>query len=165
MRFGADSFRFVSPVDTARPESPRLNDLGATELDGRLLRLLEGDGVEPGEFVDLAISGLPLPTAWTRVSRVVADWYVTLVVPGIVIVTLAVLLGLGVRRRRFALDVSPGADLDAQREALLQEVVWLEARRSAGDVSHRRYDAQRSELKRALVELELHQRLGSELEE
>ena len=48
MRFGAGSFRFVVPVDVGTPASPRLDDLGATDFNGRLLRLLEGSGHPAG---------------------------------------------------------------------------------------------------------------------
>ena len=158
MRFGAASFRFVAPVDVARPASPRLEDLGAAELDGRLLRLLEGEDIAPGERIELTLSGLPAPSLRSRLQRQAGDVYLRFVAPGAVALAMLGLLAYALARRdRAPADV--GASAAGRRVALLAEVGALEARRRDGGVTDRRYEAERAALKRALVELELDERL------
>ena len=154
MRFGAGSFRFVTPVDVGRPASPRLEDLGAAELEGRLLRLLEGQGIEPGERIELTVSGLPTPSAWSQVRRKAGESYFRYVVPATMAVAMLALLAYALGRRR----VTAGAT--GQREPLLEKTAALEARFRAGSVSLRQYEAERDELKGALVELALRDRAG-----
>ena len=154
MRFGAGSFRFVTPVEVGQPASPRLEDLGAAELEGRLLRLLEGQGIEPGERIELTVSGLPTPSAWSQFRRKGGESYFRYVVPATMAVALLALLAYALGGRR----VTAGAT--GQRGTLLERTAALEARFHAGSVSRRRYEAERDELKRALVELSLRDRAG-----
>ena len=154
MRFGAGSFRFVTPVDIGQPASPRLEDLGAAELEGRLLRLLEGQGIEPGERIELTVLGLPTPSAWSRLRRKAGESYFRYVVPATMAVAMLALLAYALGRRR----VTAGAT--GQREPLLEQTAALEARFHAGSVSRRQYEEKRDELKRALVELALRDRAG-----
>ena len=161
MRFGAASFRLVAPVDVARPASPRLEDLGAAEFDGRLLRLLEGNDIAPGERIELTLTGLPTPSLRARLLRQAGSVYLRFVVPGAVALALLGLFGFALARRgRAAAPSSTGASTTDGRGALLAQVSALEARRRDGSVSNRRYDAERDALKQALVELELGERLG-----
>ena len=159
MRFGAASFRFVAPVDIARPDSPRLEDLGAAELDGRLLRLLEGRDIAPGERVELTLSGLPTPSLRARLQRQLGDVYLRVVVPGAVVLALLGLLAYGLVRRARAVP-DEGSSAADRRAALLAQVAALEGRKRDGGLSDRRYEAERSALKQALVQLELDERLG-----
>ena len=164
LRFGADSFAFIAAVDTGRPRSPRLEDLGVAEIEsGPLVRLLEAQGIEPGEFLPLSISGLPLPSLWSRVRGSAGSWYVTWIVPGALIAGSALLLAYAMRRRRFAIDLRPQADIEAQRRTLLEQAAALEEQRRAGAVSDRRYESERAEIKQALVDLRL-QSHGNSLE-
>ncbi|MCH8847942.1 MAG: hypothetical protein IIC32_03090 [Chloroflexi bacterium] len=158
MRFGAASFRFVAPVDVARPASPRLVDLGAAEFDGRLLRLLEGEDIAPGERIELTLSGLPTPSLRARLQRQVGDVYLRFVVPGLVASAMLGLLVVGLARRRRA-SAAEGASAAERRAALLAEVGALEARRRDGSVSDRSHEAERAALKQALVALEIEERL------
>ena len=160
MRFGAASFRFVAPVDVARPASPRLEDLGAAEFDGRLLRLLEGEDIAPGERIELTLSGLPAPSLLARLQRQVGDVYLRFVVPGVVVLAMLGLLGYALARRgRAAAPSSASASAADRRATLLAQVGALEAERRDGSMSDRRYQAERTTLKQALVELELDERL------
>ena len=159
MRFGAASFRFVAPVDVARPASPRLVDLGAAEFDGRLLRLLEGEDIAPGEHIELTLSGLPTPSLRARLQRQVGDVYLRFVVPGLVASAMLGLLVVGLARRRRA-SAAEGASAAERRAALLAEVGALEARRRDGSVSDRSHEAERAALKQALVALEIEERPG-----
>ena len=160
MRFGAVSFRFIAPVDVARPFSPRLDDLGAAELDGRLLRLYEGKDIAPGERIDLTLSGLPSPSLRSRLARQAGDAYLRFIAPGAVALAMAGLLGLALVRSRGRGATPAGASAPERHAALLAEAGALEDRRRDGRVSDRRYEAERAALKRSLVELELDRRLG-----
>ena len=110
MRFGAESVRFVVPVDVATPSSDRLADLGATDLNGRLLRLLEGQDIAPAEVLNLTVSGLPGRSAFDIARESAGEWYVRYIIPAAVGVTVAVLLLLSLRRRRAAGAVGAGRE-------------------------------------------------------
>jgi hypothetical protein len=161
MRFGADSFRFVVPDETALPASPQLEDLGVAELNGRLLRLLEAQDIADDQLIELTLSELPMPTFRSEVTQQLSGWYFGYAVPGFVAVALMAILGYVMRKRRLSVDVSPGANLNAQREALLVLVKEIEMEHEHGFLTDKRYASRRGELKRALVDLELQQRLGA----
>jgi hypothetical protein len=158
MRFGAEEIRVVVPVDVATPTASDLTDLGAADFDGRLLRLLEGGGVAPGETLNLAISGLPMPTIWNRISNSLAPWFLRAVLPGILGVAGLALLVVAMRRRA-VFDRSGDAELETQRLQVLERVATLEAEQEAGQLSARDYAARRQVLKSELVRLELQARL------
>jgi len=163
MRFGADEFNFVGPVGTGRPESPQLLDLGVAERDGRLLRILEGDNIEAGEFLNLSMSGLPTPTIWARMGAVAGDRYVTYGAPGLVVAAILVVMLYSFLRRRLAVDLS--ADPVAQETSLLQRAAELEEQRRSGSLSDRRYGSARAEIKQALMDIRVRQHdTGEEVE-
>ena len=154
MRFGAESFRFVTPVDVASPASPRLADLGATELNGRLLRLLEGQDIEPAEFIELSVSGLPVRSFLDRARDAAGDWYVLYAVPAAVaLVGGVIVLLVSTRRRRPAsADVSP-------REGLLAEAQSLAKAYDSHAIDKAAYRRRARAIREALVSLDVEQRL------
>ena len=155
MRFGAGSFRFVVPVDVGTPASPRLDDLGATDFNGRLLRLLEGQDIQPAEVISLTVSGLPVPSALDHAREMAGEWYVQYVTPAVIGATGVVLLFVIFRRR---LRVR-----EAQGEALRQQILAeADALRDAYDrraISEAAYEARLRILKDDLVRLEIQERL------
>ena len=155
MRFGAESFRFVVPVDVGTPASPRLDDLGATDFNGRLLRLLEGQDIQPAEVISLTVSGLPVPSALDHAREMAGEWYVQYVTPAVIGATGVVLLFVIFRRR---LRVR-----EAQGEALRQQILAeADALRDAHDrraISEAAYEARLRILKDDLVRLEIQERL------
>ena len=155
MRFGAGSFRFVVPVDVGTPASPRLDDLGATDFNGRLLRLLEGQDIQPAEVISLTVSGLPVPSALDHAREMAGEWYVQYVTPTVIGATGVVLLFVIFRRR---LRVR-----EAQGEALRQQILAeADALRDAYDrraISEAAYEARLRILKDDLVRLEIQERL------
>ena len=155
MRFGTESFRFVAAADVGRPVSERLADLGATELNGRFLRLLEGQDIAPGEVVFLSITELPLPSAWSTLGGLAGEWYVRIVVPSVVVAALIALFGYLILSRRALPAMGPHTDPETLREQLLARAERLEERRRAGKVSARRYRAELDDLKQALVDVSL----------
>ena len=155
LRFGAEALRVVVPEDTGRGYSPRLADLGATPLGDRQLRLLEGTGVEPGEFLELRIEGLPTPTAWSLFTAGAGKWYLAAGIPALLVTGLTIMLTVTVMRRRVSVDLSPTADLAGQRHALLEQAAELELGLASGKLSRRRYDRERDEVKQALMSLDL----------
>ncbi len=154
MRFGAESFRFVAPVDIASPASPRLADLGATELNGRLLRLLEGQDIEPAEFLELTVSGLPVRSAFDRAREAAGDWYVLYAVPAAVALVGGVILLLVSTRRRKAMpaEASP-------REGLLAEARSLAKAYDSHAIGKAAYRRRARAIREELVGLEVEQRL------
>ena len=155
MRFGAGSFRFVVPVDVGTPASPRLDDLGATDFNGRLLRLLEGQDIQPAEVISLTVSGLPVPSALDHAREMAGEWYVQYVTPAVIGATGVVLLFVVFRRR---LRVR-----EAQGEALRQQILAeADALRDAYDrraISEAAYEARLRILKDDLVRLEIQEHL------
>lgn len=152
MRFGAESLRFVAPVDVAAPASPRLADLGATDFNGRLLRLLEGQDVEPGEVVGMTVSGLPRPSPLDALRESAGEWYVRYGAPAAVAVAALALLPLAFRRRS-----APAAS----RGQLLAQARALRAAYDGGAISRAAYDSRTRALRDALVRLEIRERLAS----
>ena len=155
MRFGAESFRFVVPVDVGTPASPRLDDLGATDFNGRLLRLLEGQDIQPAEVISLTVSGLPAPSALDHARAMAGEWYVQYVTPAVIGATGVVLLFVIFRRRLLVRE--------AQGEALRQQILAeADALRDAYDrraISEAAYEARLRILKDDLVRLEIQERL------
>ena len=153
MRFGAESVRFVVPVDVATPSSARLADLGATELNGRLLRLLEGQNIAPAEVLPLAVADLPGKSAFDAARESAGEWYVRYVVPAVVGLTVAVLLLLSLRRRRAA------AMGGASREQLLAEARALRDAYDRHTIGTAAYEGRSRVIRDALVQAEVHDRL------
>ena len=153
MRFGAESVRFVVPVDVATPSSARLTDLGATELDGRLLRLLEGQNIAPAEVLPLAVADLPGKSAFDAARESAGEWYVRYVVPAVVGLTAAALLLLSLRRRR---AVAMGG---ASREQLLAEAQALRDAYDRHDIGTAAYEGRSRVIRDALVQAEVRDRL------
>ena len=154
MRFGAESVRFVVPVDIATPSSPRLTDLGATDLNGRLLRLLEGQNIAPAEMLPLNVSGLPRRSAFDVARASAGEWYVRYIVPAAIGLTIAALLWLSLRRRGVV------RTNDAGREALLAEAqAQREAyeRRAIGTAT---YEGRARVIRDALVQAEMRERIA-----
>ena len=154
MRFGAESVRFVVPVDVATPSSARLSDLGATELNGRLLRLLEGQDIAPAEVLPLAVSDLPGEPALDAALESAGEWYVRYAVPAVVGLTLAALLLLSLRRRR---AVAMGG---ASREHLLAEARALRDAYDRHDIGTAAYEGRSRVIRDALVQAEVRDRLA-----
>ena len=153
MRFGAESVRFVVPVDVATPSSARLTDLGATELDGRLLRLLEGQDIAPAEVLPLAVADLPRESAFDIARESAGEWYVRYVVPAVVGLTVAALLLLSLRRRR---AVAMGG---ASREQLLAEAQALRDAYDRHTIGTAAYEGRSRVIRDALVQAEVRDRL------
>ena len=153
MRFGAESVRFVVPVDVATPSSTRLTDLGATELDGRLLRLLEGQDIAPAEVLPLAVADLPGKSPFDIARESAGEWYVRYVVPAVVGLTVAALLLLSLRRRR---AVAMGG---ASREQLLAEARALRDAYDRHTIGTAAYEGRSRVIRDALVQAEVRDRL------
>ena len=153
MRFGAESVRFVVPVDVATPSSARLADLGATELNGRLLRLLEGQDIAPAEVLNLTVSGLPGRSAFDIARESAGEWYVRYVVPAVVGLTAAALLLLSLRRRRAVAMGSAG------REQLLVEARALRDAYDRHTIGTAAYEGRSRVIRDALVQAEVRDRL------
>lgn len=153
MRFGAESVRFVVPVDVATPSSARLTDLGATELDGRLLRLLEGQDIAPAEVLPLAVADLPRKSAFDIARQSAGEWYVRYVVPAVVGLTVSALLLLSLRRRR---AVAMGG---ASREQLLAEAQALRDAYDRHTIGTAAYEGRSRVIRDALVQAEVRDRL------
>lgn len=159
MRFGAESVRFVVPVDVATPSSDRLTDLGATDLNGRLLRLLEGQDIAPAEVLNLAVSGLPGRSAFDIARESAGEWYVRYAIPAAVGVTVVALLMLSFRRRR---AVTMG---EASREQLLAEAGALRDAYDRHAISTRAYEGRSRAIRDALVQADVRERLAREGDE
>ena len=154
MRFGAESVRFVVPVDVAMPSSDRLADLGVAEFEGRDYRLLEGQDIAPAEVLNLTVSGLPGRSAFDVARESAGEWYVRYAVPAAVGATVAVLLLLSLRRRRaVALD-------GASREQLLAEARALRDAYDRRAISRPVYEGRSRVIRDALVQADVGRRLG-----
>ena len=165
MRFGAESFRYVVGASTGRPSSPRLEDLGATELNGQFVRLLEGQDIEPGEVVELHLTELPLPSLLTRARGAAGEWYVRIFVPGAIGVALVLVFSIMALRRRAVPTLGANDDPDEVHASLLALAAALEEQFNAGDISERGYQDRREDIKQALVDLSVRTRQIGALDE
>ena len=155
MPFGADAVRYVAPADVGRPGSTELQDLGATELNGRFLRLLEGQSIAPGDVLDLSLTEIVQPRWYQRIGVYAGDWYVRYVVPGFLIVALALLWFVVYRRHRMVPAINLSADPESSKRALLDRLAELDSDRESGRLSTRSYETAREQIRRALVDLRL----------
>ena len=145
--------RFVVPVDVATPSSSRLADLGATDLDGRLLRLLEGQDIAPAEVLNLTVSGLPGRSVFDVAREFAGEWYVRYAIPAAVGVTVAVLLMLSLRRRG---AVTSGVG----REQLLAEARALRDAYDRHAIGTSAFEARSRAIRAALVQADVRERLN-----
>lgn len=120
LRFGAKSFRLVVPTNVGIPRSEQLKDLGATELNGKLLRLLEATDIEPASKLEIHLFELKLPSLITRISKSVSSWYMLFIIPVILALCLIYLL-IFLISRNFKLGKSdPSDSIDKQLKDLRQ---------------------------------------------
>ena len=154
MRFGAESFRFVAPEEVASLASPRLDDLGVAELNGRRLRLLESQDVAPAEFVELHVSGLPVQSSLDSALDSAGAWYVRYAVPGAVAVAAAALL-IAAATRRGTAHVDP----EAAREELVRRARSLAEAYENREITRDDYERRARTLRDGLISLELDRRL------
>ena len=159
MRFGAESVRFVVPVDVATPSSPRLTDLGATELNGRLLRLLEGQDIAPAEVLNMTVSDLPGRSAVDIARESAGEWYARYAIPAAVGTTVAVLLLVSLRRTR---ALATGG---VSRDQLLAQAHELRDAYDRHDISTAAYEGRSRALRDALVQADVRERLAAAGEE
>jgi hypothetical protein len=160
MRFGAESIRYVVPADTGRPVAPLLEDLGATELNGRFLRLLEASDIQPGQEIELSIMDIPMPSFFDRAGASSAEWYVRYLAPVLIITSLILVTFTNIRRRQSLPSLGPSGDVGSTHAAILLRLVDVEARRESGSLSLRRYSAYRDQIKEALVDLHIRTQPG-----
>ena len=100
LRFGAESLRFVVPVDTGTGVAPELADLGVADLTGRRLQLLEGAAFAPGEQAELRVVGLPQPTLLDRIGSASGRAYLAYALPSAAGAALLALLLIGSAERQ-----------------------------------------------------------------
>lgn len=151
MRFGAESLRFVAPADIGALSAPRLDDLGAADFDGRLLRLLEGQDVAPGEVVQLTVSGLPQPSALTAAIETAGEWWVRYAAPAAVGAAAVVLLLLAFIRKS-----AP----EVGRAQLLAQARALRAAYDGGAIGKPAYEGRTRAIRDALVRIDVRERLA-----
>ena len=159
VRFGTGNYQVVVPGEVATVRSPQLADLGTVTIEGRNLRLLEGSGFAPDTVLELYLSGLPQPSLLSRLGNESARWYVAGGVPGLIGLGLAAALTYALFQQRRTRPALEPLDSPADRQALMQKIIELDAAYAAHSLSRKRYQAQRQDLKARLIDLELQQRL------
>ncbi len=152
--FGAGTFRVVVPTSVGNATSPELADLGSATVGGREFHFLEGVNLAPGTRLELRLDGLPQPSLLSRAGRLAGRWYLAAGIPSAMGVVLMAALAYALLRRRAA-GRNAARDRGAERQRLLHEAAGLEARYGEGKLSPRRYRAEREQLKRAVMELDL----------
>ena len=163
LRFGAESVRVVVPADVALGSSPQLDDLGTAPVNDRELQLLEGTGFPAGARLELILSGLPQSSLARQLGGWAARWYVAAGVPVLVAMALGALLVVGfTRRSRIGAATLGSGTVPATRDVLLQQLAELDAKAERDAVPRRRYLAERRELKRRLMEIEMQQYLEAQ---
>ncbi len=150
----------VVPVNVATPSAPQLQDLGAADFNDQLLRLMQGKKLPAGQELKLSLSGLPMPTLWDRVSQFAGDWYLKVGAPVMVGLFALGLFLVALKRRSSTRAGRPvPAGLAGRREDLLERLSELDVSFQKGQVPRRRYEQEKDQIKRALTEIEVRQRL------
>ncbi|MBL75748.1 MAG: hypothetical protein CL763_02345 [Chloroflexi bacterium] len=152
LRFGANSFRLVVPTNVGVPKSVQLNDLGATELNGRLLRLLEATEIKPDTVLEVHLSELPVPSALNQLIKSVDSLYVLYLAPAILALFLIYFLILAVFRKPIRILISPDVAIEEQIEELKQVHV-------SGYISKRKYENQVKQIRLQYTEDQINQQL------
>jgi hypothetical protein len=137
---------FVRKVGDLRLASPQVASQREMQADGNAYIAASGAGVPAGAPVEIVLSGLPYRSSWPR--------YVALGLAGLI-----VLGGIGLSVGHAGEDAAARRrDLDAQREALLGELVRLEEQRLTGRADAARHAARReatlARLERVYAELD-----------
>tara|TARA_B100000686_G_scaffold49981_2_gene53637 strand:- start:14669 stop:15859 length:1191 start_codon:yes stop_codon:yes gene_type:complete len=139
LRFGAKSFRLVVPTNVGTPRASQLKDLGATELNGKLLRLLEATDIEPASELEINLSDLKLPSLITKISNSLNSWYTLLIVPVILALCLIYLLVYLISRNRKPSSIESDISIDKQLSDLSHAF-------EAGIISRGKYQARRKRI-------------------
>jgi hypothetical protein len=163
LRFGAESVRVVVPADVALGSSPQLDDLGTAPVNDKDLQLLEGISFSAGARLELTLSGLPQSSLVRQLGGWAAHWYMAAGVPVLVALVLGALLVVGLTRRtRIGVATLGSGTVQATRDVLLRRLAELDSKAESNAVPRRRYLAERGEMKRYLMEIEMQQYLETQ---
>jgi hypothetical protein len=150
---GADVYQVLVPQRLALVEVRPLRPIPSIGIEGSEFRAWEERGFERGQGIVLELTNLPQPGLASRLQKSITDgtfWEVA--IPGVVAVTLALLLLFGAFRapwRAVSLVGTSNDELDrdlAQREALVREVAALDEEFQRGNVAELEYHQQREAL-------------------
>ena len=136
-----------------------LASIDPINVEGTSYRAYGGRDFPPGQGLQLEITGLPMPGAWTRFTGTVKGghfWQVA--IPSALGATLAAMLLWGVFRGYGPAPAVGGASTasrmmsPAERAAVVRSVAALDQRFQEGDLPEAEYRAQRTELMASVLE-------------
>lgn len=136
--------RVLVPNAGLELRSDRLQGTGTVNVGGRSYVVLEGDNLPANTVVTVDLLGLPTSPVGRLDPNGMQD-------AGFVAIGLALLaaLYLGLRPRRPAV----GLDSVAERQLLLHKLAQIDDRYAAGQIDAERYQAERAQRKRELIDL------------
>jgi hypothetical protein len=156
---GASTFQVWVPEAIAGVEVQGLASIDPVNVQGTSYRAYEGRDFPPGQGLQLEITGLPLPGAWSRFTGTVKGghfWQVA--IPSALGATLAAMLLWGLIRGYGPAPAAGEASTasrvlsPAERAAVVHSVAALDQRYQEGDLPELEYRAQRAELMASVLE-------------
>ena len=156
---GAGTFQVWVPEVISGVTIIGLASIDPVNVQGTAYRAYEGRDFPPGQGLQLEITGLPLPGAWSRFAGTVKGgqfWQVA--IPSALGATLAAMLLWGVFRGYGPAPAVGGASTasrtlsPAERAAVVRSVAALDQRFQEGDLPEVEYRAQRAELMASVLE-------------
>ena len=156
---GAGTFQVWVPEVISGVTIIGLASIDPVNVQGTAYRAYEGRDFPPGQGLQLEITGLPLPGAWSRFAGTVKGghfWQVA--IPSALGATLAAMLLWGVFRGYGPAPAVGGTSTasrtlsPAERAAVVRSVAALDQRFQEGDLPEVEYRAQRAELMASVLE-------------
>ncbi len=147
---GAGAFRVLVPEKVGKASSRAMVDKGVTTIGTTNYRLLELANISSGALADVVLDGLPQPSVTQRIQSAFPAGSWAMAVPGVLLLALAVLLVLGLRRSAPAQPVTAGS-VAQDKSSLVQAIAALDDTFQSGEIEETPYQEQRRNLKTNLL--------------
>ena len=151
---GVGTFRVMVPDTVGTISSTTMTDRGETTIGQTTFYLLELSGIPPAGSVDVVLDGLPQLSLAQRIQGAfnTLSWAVVVLV--VLLLALAALLVVGLRRTGSPELVTIG-DTGQRRASLVQAIAALDDQLERGELGETVYQEQRQALKAHLLRLAL----------
>ena len=149
---GAGTFRVMVPGGVGTVSSVAMTDLGDTTIGETTYHVLELRGLSSGSLVDIILEGLSQPSLWQRMKEVsnTLSWMAVVLVA--LLLALASLLVVGLRKTEVP-ELAAAGDNGLGQTSLAQAIAALDDQFQQGELVETAYQEQRRALKAHLLRL------------
>ena len=162
--YGATQLRVLISEGDVRVTSPQMGAPNTVAIGSHTYQVLAVQDLGRGTRVDLALEGLPQPTAWERVARYGEEIPFQYVPPVALAIAAALVMAYAVlqsrRRRSLSGIAAGGSPLVEARQEVMQALVTLDQRLEREGMDPSRYQEERGRLVRRLAALGREQKEG-----